>query len=463
MLRFALLAIALLLAASLGEAAEFWRIEGFHSGPERPILSRDGRIVVGQVLTESRGRAAAFWTADQGLETIALPDGYDSVRVRGMTGDATVISGYLATPTGGEAFVWSKDTSYKLIEQPTDLYRRSEALDVSANGTAVGWFNESIESDEQAFVWTADQGMVPLGDLPGGDLHSKALAVSDDGSVIVGEANARGPDQQEPVVWTQQDGMIRLATDLEPGAAGGASAVSPDGKIVVGSAGWGHGTGGAFRWTKDTGVEFIGVYGAPTGLSDDGKVIVGFDNGPPNWGNTQGFIWNEGLGGRRVSMSLFHDHGVGESVFNFGVVTAVSGDGLTVLGTLPGSGEHYLARLTDDALPGDVNFDDRVDLDDFAVLRKGFGKGIYRDQGDTNLDRRVDLTDFEILKAKFGTVREAAVPEPSSLVLSLAGVLLVASARILHRGGRAEGHPVRQHPLALRVTTTRLEELGHNR
>ena len=76
-----------------------------------------------------------------------------------------------------------------------------------------------------------------------------------------------------------------------------------------------------------------------------------------------------------------------------------------------------------------MNFDDRVDLDDFAILRKGFGKGIYRDQGDTNLDRRVDLTDFGIVKANLGTVREVAVPEPSAVVLLMGGLLLMAAVK----------------------------------
>ncbi len=165
----------------------------------------------------------------------------------------------------------------------------------------------------------------------------------------------------------------------------------------------------------------MGVYGAATAVSDDGTVVAGIDNErpyPPD--ETPGFVWREGLDSRRVRDLLVHDHGLDLNGPGIGAVLSMSGDGQVI------AGRNYVARLTDDTLPGDVNFDDRVDLDDFAILRKGFGKGTYRDQGDTNLDRHVDLTDFGILKANLGTVRQTAVPEPSSAAFLLIGLLLLA-------------------------------------
>jgi uncharacterized membrane protein len=420
-----LLAISLILLVGVSEAAEFWRIEELH-WPRHPMVSRDGTLVVGSVRIDNRSEAAAYWSPEKGLELIPLPDGYDFLRAQGMSGDATAISGHLFTTSSAEAYVWFKDTGYQILEQPIDLYSRSEALDVSANGTVVGWFTPSpTDPSEQAFVWTADHGMMPLAELPGGDSSSKAFAVSDDGSVIVGFANNRGQDQAEPVIWTRPDEVIRLADELPPDATGTASAVSRDGRTVVGAVGRNDGFGEVFRWTKDTGMQFIGVSGSATGVSDDGTVIIGVDK-------AGAYFWKEGLGSRRVSMSLIHDHGLHVSVDDLRTAYSVSGDGTVVVGQCGRDGDHsiFMAPLTDDALPGDVNFDDRVDLDDFAILRKGFGKGIYRDQGDTNLDRRVDLTDFGILKANLGNVREAAVPEPASLALLLGGFVLLAAARV---------------------------------
>ena len=87
--------------------------------------------------------------------------------------------------------------------------------------------------------------------------------------------------------------------------------------------------------------------------------------------------------------------------------------------------EMYLAS---NALPGDSNFDDKVDLLDFASLRSHFNASYAnRLQGDFNSDRKVNLLDFAILRANFNRVG-ATVPEPA-LAGVLAGVAMVVLAR----------------------------------
>lgn len=54
-------------------------------------------------------------------------------------------------------------------------------------------------------------------------------------------------------------------------------------------------------------------------------------------------------------------------------------------------------------IPGDANFDEKVDLEDFNILKENFGTGIWPEQGDANVDGKVDLADFALLKANFGT------------------------------------------------------------
>ena len=78
-----------------------------------------------------------------------------------------------------------------------------------------------------------------MGDLPGGDFESIALAASADGSVIVGVGtDASGP---AAFVWTKAMGMVRLLDLLKNDGqilAGWtllkANAVSADGSTVVG-------------------------------------------------------------------------------------------------------------------------------------------------------------------------------------------------------------------------------------
>jgi probable HAF family extracellular repeat protein len=123
---------------------------------------------------------------------------------------------------------------------------------VSADGSVVvgtGGFPASPQTDfrSQAFRWTEAQGMISLGDLPGGVMRSEALDVSADGSVVVGWALTLRPDGQEvqnAFFWTEPTGMVDLRQAL---IAGGvlslensrlieATGVSADGLTIVGTA-----------------------------------------------------------------------------------------------------------------------------------------------------------------------------------------------------------------------------------
>ena len=58
-------------------------------------------------------------------------------------------------------------------------------------------------------------GVEPLGDLPGGRLRSVALAISDDGRVIVGKGETDAGD--EAFIWDRFNGIRSLQDVLTVG------------------------------------------------------------------------------------------------------------------------------------------------------------------------------------------------------------------------------------------------------
>ncbi len=82
--------------------------------------------------------------------------------------------------------------------------------------------------------------------------------------------------------------------------------------------------------------------------------------------------------------------------------------------------------LTGDLVPGDVDGNLVVNIDDFGIIRDNFLTGKTLEEGDLNFDGTVDFEDFLAWKTAFGGGGPNSVPEPSSaaLVVVSAGLLL---------------------------------------
>ncbi|MEM6798055.1 MAG: PEP-CTERM sorting domain-containing protein [Planctomycetota bacterium] len=227
-----------------------------------------------------------------------------------------------------------------------DFY--SEAAAISADGSTVVGYSRSLVLDgvtafvnaDQAFRWTLADGMVGLGDLPGGVISSRANGVSGDGSVIVGRGASFAGDQA--FSWTDSGGMSGLG-DLGGGAIfSEANDVSADGRVIVGAS---ESTGGleAFQYVSGSGAGMVGLGDLPGGtfrsianaISDDGLVIVGrsdsslTDPGP-------GLLFDEAFRDPIFSGSLTGLGTLGASPFlsdgNGSSATAVSADGSVIVG-----------------------------------------------------------------------------------------------------------------------------------
>ena len=165
---------------------------------------------------------------------------------------------------------------------------------------------------------------VGIGDLPGGDFHSEALAVSDDGRVVIGRSSSA--DFVEEGLRFANGTLSPL---LGPGGVPMGSeprGLTPDGAIVAGKI-LVSGNLEAARWTEATG--WIGLgdltgglsLSQALGISADGTVIVG-------WGTSHvGFEAARWVGGQAIVMGDL-DGGAYNSAAGL-----ASTDGTTIVGT----------------------------------------------------------------------------------------------------------------------------------
>jgi probable HAF family extracellular repeat protein len=176
----------------------------------------------------------------------ALPGGdYFYSHAFGISADGFVVVVRSISTSGFEAFRWtSAEGMVGLGDFPGGGFQ-SIAYSASADGSVIVGRSESASGTE-AFRWTRGLGMVGLGDFPGGDFFSWAYGVSADGSVVVGMS--KSASEGEAFIWDATNGMRKLRDVLDDlllpasrAALDGwslqnAIAISSDGRTVVG---WG--------------------------------------------------------------------------------------------------------------------------------------------------------------------------------------------------------------------------------
>jgi probable HAF family extracellular repeat protein len=219
-------------------------------------ISADGSVVVGFSLTGadyiSQHYEAFRWTEADGLVSLGLRPGSFGAEASGVSADGSAVVGTDRDNTvviidgdaygaGAEAFLWrAGQGTIGLGTVPGDHY--SDAYAISADGSVVVgsssvWQVEGdvVRTRTQAFRWTEAGGMVGLGALYGGD--ATALAVSGDGSVVVGHSD------DVAFIWDPIHGMRSLqdvltgdfGLDLSGWTLVEARGISSDGRIIVGS------------------------------------------------------------------------------------------------------------------------------------------------------------------------------------------------------------------------------------
>jgi len=157
---------------------------------------------------------------------------------------------------------------------------------------------------EAGYAASVNAVFMPLGDLPGGGFASEAVAISADGSMVVGTGTNSTPAPSVPggfefeaFRWTSAGGMQGLGTSLGVRGTAGA-AVSGDGSTIAGFIFDAYPDRSVFTWTPATGMQRLTgcscvEFDSVEAVNYDGSVIVGrmrFSDG------YRAYRWTSGAG-----------------------------------------------------------------------------------------------------------------------------------------------------------------------
>lgn len=234
-------------------------------------ISGDGSTVVG----ESRygdSMVAQRWTAATGMGAFGFPLGGTSSNALAVSSDGTFIAGYTDSGATRSAFRWSSSTGAQFLGTYVGGGNFYQPNGISGDGSVI----VGSRSGGGGFVWNATNGMQSFNDFV-------PSAITSDGTWIVG-GGAR---------WSQGTGVQSLG-----GGFTRAMAVSSDGGVIVGD----DMAGEAYIWdivhgsrkledflVGELGLDFTGwQLEFASGVSADGNTIVGKGINPD--GNTEAWM-----------------------------------------------------------------------------------------------------------------------------------------------------------------------------
>lgn len=407
-------------ASTLGYEAFRWTpAEGmqglgdFPGGAFRSLafdVSADGSVVVGRGTVPSINSPAgvdrAFrWTAAQGLQQFVTEELDVAVHTsRRVSRDGLVVFGDGTRRTGPGMF-----------QTEPIRFRWTEASEAQAIDTLYPDYEWAFPISPDNGIWAA------FDDFPVAQRQFSLLDVSGGAPQVLRQYAAfptnvsPDPPGQEGPVFATHDATIVVGTQLLPRSDNPDRGVK---QVFVDE-------GGQRTWL--TSGDEDSTFQAST---DEGGLLLGQTGSRP-------WVWTRAGGARSLLDYFVRDHGLDEDFANwsptlpgfFGMKMSANGQTFAGQGTDKDFVDYKLVVRLSERLPGDANFDRRVDLADFGIVKLHFGSGRFWNEGNFDGDQDVDLSDFAILKENFGS--SAAVPEPTGGVLA---VLASAGLAFSRRG-----------------------------
>lgn len=278
------------------------RVAGKEAGTQSAIHGVAILVAVGAICGIARGQAAF---TGLGMPSNTLRSVVAQVSADGSTAVGTLISrpADWHGATKEAALRWTVGGGLTNLVAPTNALLM-RALGVSGDGGVV--VGEIVTPDEDGmafaeedrvmgvtkpFRWTAAGGLTLL-PAPEGATTSGAVAVSADGATAVGYMDSE--DGYQACHWTTAGGLQGLGF-LPGGIESRALAVSSNGSVIVG---FSHSTAGvrAFRWTgsgamQNLGILTNGAISRAAGVSADGAVVVGMVQNSDAGRRERAFRW----------------------------------------------------------------------------------------------------------------------------------------------------------------------------
>jgi uncharacterized membrane protein len=256
-------------------APDGWTVFGDDAGfPTYNIaqaLSGDGQTAAGIESGESGPGVAHRWSGAGTHQTLGRLAGYSVIQVSDVDRTGSVIVGHSEGNLGqaAQAWVWTESRGLRGLGQ-TRPGGRGTARGVSGDGrVVVGVGGAGIVAD--AFVWTEADGMRILPPAPG-SRDGEANDAKADGSVIVGSSGV----EQTACVW--RNGAIQLLDAPPDYLRSRATSVSDDGSVILGLAEAGPGGMRAFVWVGGAGPRPLSQYLADFGITlPEGTEMWGHD------------------------------------------------------------------------------------------------------------------------------------------------------------------------------------------
>ena len=149
---------------------------------------------------------------------------------------------------------------------------------MSADGTtAVCFLDRGPNTPVHACTFSVANGLADLGTLGAASLSSFGFGANADGSVVVGAADIDAAGNPHAFRWTAAEGMVDLSSASGPTGSSRAFATSGDGSAVVGESDFPGGQRRAFLWTQAGGFQDLDAsgFGMATAISGDGRTVVG--------------------------------------------------------------------------------------------------------------------------------------------------------------------------------------------